>query len=130
MAKKSMMTTSRASLGALGEYLKRHCFFAPLVEQVQVPQKTVWYRPIDKVLGGLLGILCGVKTLAQSNITMRVDPVVPQGCGRTSCTEQSTMARTLQASTAETGDQLERVSWYDLKRHGQTPHHRFAERLL
>jgi hypothetical protein len=36
----------------------------------------------------------------------------------------------LQASTAETVDQLSRVSWYYLKRYGQTPHHRFAERLL
>jgi hypothetical protein len=40
------------------------------------------------------------------------------------------MARTLQASTAKTIDQLSRVSWYYLKRYGQTPHHRFAERRL
>src|SRR5919204_421227 len=33
-------------------------------------------------------------------------------------------------STPETGDQLSRVSWYYLKRYGQTPHHRFAERRL
>src|SRR5215470_19259554 len=130
MPKDSMMTTSRASLCALGEYLKRQCFFAPLREQVEVPQKTVRYRPIDKVLDGLLGILCGAKTISQSNGTIRVDPAVQRAFGRTGCAEQSTIARTLQASTAATVDQLERVSWYDLKRHGQTPHHRFAERLL
>ena len=50
--------------------------------------------------------------------------------GRTGCAEQSTIARTLQASTAETVAQLSQVSWYYLKRYGQTPHHRFAERLL
>ena len=55
MAKDIMMTASRASLCALGEYLRRQCFFAPLREQVQVPQKMVRYRPIDKVLDGLLG---------------------------------------------------------------------------
>ena len=130
MSKESPMTTSRASLCALGEYLKRHCFFAPLQEQVQVPQKTVRYRPIEKVLDGLLGILCGAKTLSQSNITIRVDPAVQRACGRTGCAEQSTIARTLQASTAETVDHLSRVSWYYRKRYGQTPHHRFAERLL
>jgi hypothetical protein len=59
MSKDSTMTTSRASLCALGEYLKRHCFFAPLREQVQVPQKTVRYCPTEKLLDGLLGILCG-----------------------------------------------------------------------
>ena len=130
MAKDSMMTTSRASLCALGEYLRRHCVFAPLREQVQIPQKTVRYRPIEKVLDGLLGILCGAKTISQSNVTIRLDPAVQRAFGRTGCAEQSTMARTLQASTAETVAQLSQVSWYYLKRYGQTPHHRFAERLL
>jgi hypothetical protein len=130
MAKDIMMTTSRASLCALGEYLRRHCFFAPLREQVQLSQKTVRYRPIEKVLDGLLGILCGAKTIAQSNLTIRLDPAVQRAFGRTGCAEQSTIARTLQASTAATVDQLSRVSWYYLKRYGQTPHHRFAERLL
>ena len=130
MAKDITMTTSRASLCTLGEYLRRHCFFAPLREQVQLPQKSVRYRPIEKLLDGLLGILCGAKTIAQSNITIRVDPAVPRAFGRMGCAEQSTIARTLQASTAETVDQLTRVAWYYLKRYGQTPHHRFAERLL
>src|SRR5207249_9162606 len=130
MSKDSTMPTSRASLCALGEYLKRHCFFAPVREQVQIPPKTVRYRPVDKLLDGLLGILCGAKTISQSNVTIRVDPAVQRAFGRTGCAEQSTIARTLQASTAETVDQLTRVSWYYLKRYGQTPHHRFAERLL
>jgi hypothetical protein len=130
MAKDSMMTTSRASLCALGEYLRRHCVLAPLREQVQIPQKTVRYRPVEKVLDGLLGILCGAKTISQSNVTIRVDPAVQRAFGRTGCAEQSTIARTLQACTAATVAQLDRVSWYYLKRYGQTPHHRFAERLL
>ena len=130
MAKDSMMTTSRASLCALGEYLRRHCFCAPLVEQVQMLQKQVRYRPSDQLLDGLLGILCGAKTISQSNGTIRLDPAVQRAFGRTGCAEQSTIARTLQASTAETVAQLSRVSWYYLKRYGQTPHHRFAERLL
>jgi hypothetical protein len=130
MAKDITMPTSRASLCALGEYLKRQCFFAPLREQVQIPQKTVRHRPLDKLLDGLLGILCGAKTLSQSNVTIRVEPAVQRAFGRTGCAEQSTIARTLQASTVETVDQLSRVSWYYLKRYGQTPHHRFAARLL
>ena len=130
MHKHTTMTTGRASLCALGEYLRRHCVFALLRAQVQIPQKTVRYRPIEKVLDGLLGILCGAKTISQSNVTIRLDPAVQRAFGRTGCAEQSTMARTLQASTAETVAQLSQVSWYYLKRYGQTPHHRFAERLL
>jgi Transposase DDE domain group 1 len=130
MPKDSTMTTSRASLCALGEYLKRHYFFAPLREQVKIPQKTVLHRPLDKLLDGLLGMLCGAKTISQSNVTIRVDPAVQRAFGRTGCAEQSTIARTLKACTAETVDQLDRVSWYYLKCYGQTAHHRYAERLL
>src|ERR671922_1442704 len=130
MHKHTTRTTSRASLCALGEYLRRHCFFAPLPEQVTIPQKTVRHRPVEKVLDALLGILCGAKTIAQSNTTIRLDPAVQRAFGRTGCAEQSTIARTLQASTAETVEQLSRVSWYYLKRYGQAPHHRFAERRL
>ena len=130
MHKHTTMTTGRASLCALGEYLRRHCFFAPLWEQVKIPQKTVRHRPADKLLDGLLGLLCGAKTIAQSNVTIRVDPAVQRAFGRKGCADQSTIARTLQACTAENVAQVERVSQYYLKRYGQTPHHRFAERLL
>ena len=85
-------------------------------EQVQLSQKTVRYRPSEKVLAGLLGLLCGAKTIAQSHGTIRLDPAVQRACGRTGCAEPSTLARTLQARTTETVDQLSRVSWYDLKR--------------
>jgi Transposase DDE domain group 1 len=130
MTKSTILHTGRASLCALGEYLRRRCFFAPLREQVTIAQKTVRYRPIDKILDALVGILCGAKTIAQSNVTIRTDPAVQRAFGRTGCAEQSTIARTLRACTTDTVAQLERVSWYYLKRYGATPHHRFDERLL
>lgn len=130
MSKSTILHTGRASLCALGEYLRRRCFFAPLREQVTVPQKIVRYRPIDKVLDALVGILCGAKTIAQNNMTIRLDPAVQRAFGRQGCADQSTIARTLRACTADNVAQLERVSWYYLKRYGATPHHRFDERLL
>jgi Transposase DDE domain group 1 len=130
MTKSTILHTGRASLCALGEYLRRRCFFAPLREQVTIAQKTVRYRPIDKILDALVGILCGAKTIAQSNVTIRTDPAVQRAFGRTGCAEQSAIARTLRACTTDTVAQLERVSWYYLKRYGATPHHRFDERLL
>src|SRR5215468_8589526 len=130
MPKQTTMTTGRASLCALGEYLRRHCFFAPLREHVQIRQKTVRYRPIDKLLDALSGILCGAKTIAQNNVTIRTDRAVQQAFGRTGCAEQSTIARTLRACTTENVTQLEKVSWYYLKRYGVTPHHRFHDTQL
>src|SRR4029450_6376548 len=130
MHKHTTMTTGRASLGVLGEYLRRHCFFAPVREQVQIRQKTVRYRPIDKLLDALSGILCGAKTIAQNNVTIRPDRAEQRAFGRSGCAEQSDIARTLRACTVENVAQLEKVSWYYLKRYGVTPHHRFhATRL-
>jgi hypothetical protein len=130
MPKHTTMTTGRASLCALGEYLRRHCFFAPVREQVQIRQKTVRYRPIDKLLDALSGILCGAKTIAQNNLTIRTDRAVQRAFGRTGCAEQSTIARPLRACTAENVAQLEKVSWYYLQRYGVTPHHRFHDTRL
>ena len=110
MHKHTTMTTGRASLCALGEYLRRHCFFAPLREQVQIRQKTVRYRPIDKLLDALSGMLCGAKTIAQNNVTIRTDRAVQRAFGRTGCAEQSTIARTLRACTADNVAQVEKVS--------------------
>lgn len=130
MRKRTTMTTGRASLCALGEYLRRHCFFAPLREQVKIRQKTVRYRPIEKLLDALGGILCGAKTIAQNNVTIRTDRAVQRAFGRTGCAEQSTIARTLRACTADNVTQLEQVSWSYLKRYGATPRHRFHDKLL
>ena len=92
MSKTTPTPTSRASLCALGEYLRRHCVFAPLGEQVTIPQKTVKHGPFEKILDGLLGLLCGAKTISQSNGTIRLDPAVQGAFGRTGCAEQSTIA--------------------------------------
>lgn len=126
MRERTLTTTGRASLCALAEYLRRHCFFAPFREQLTIPQKTVRYRPVDKLLDALGGILCGAKSMVQTNVTIRTDRAVQRALGRTGCAEQSTIARTLRACTAETVQQLERLSWYYLKRSGTTPRHRFA----
>jgi hypothetical protein len=97
---------------------------------VQVRQKTVRYRPIDKLLDALSGMLCGAKTIAPNNITIRTDRAVQRAFGRTGCAEQSTIARTLRACTAENVAQRGKVSWYYLKRYGATPRHRFHDTRL
>ena len=92
---------------------------------MQIPQKTVRYRPSDKLREVLGGSLCGAKTIAQHNVTIRTDRAVQRACGRTGWAEQSTMARPLRACTAEHVAQLAQVFWSSLKRYGVTPRHRF-----
>jgi hypothetical protein len=79
-------------------------------------QKVVKYRAVEKCLDGLLGMLCGAKTIAQRNVTMTVDPAVPRAFGRTGCAAPSTRARTLHACPAENVVHLERVWGVYLKR--------------
>src|SRR5919202_5968450 len=76
MGKLTTLTTGRASLCALGAYVRRRCFFIPLMEQVTMAQKVVKYRPVEKLLEGLLGRLCGAKTIAPSKVTLTVDRAV------------------------------------------------------
>ena len=75
-------------------------------------------------------MLCGAKTIAQNNPTIRTDRAVQRALGRTGCAEQSTIARPLRACTAENVAQLGKVSWYYLKRYGATPRHRFHDTRL
>jgi hypothetical protein len=128
LAKATILHTGRASRCALGEYLRRRCFFAPLREPVRVPQNTVGYRPLDQVRDALVGLLCGAKTMAQSHVTLRTAPAVQRALGRTGGADQSTIARTLRVCTPENVAPLARVSWYDRKRSGATPPQRFAAR--
>ena len=82
------------------------------------------------MLDALSGMLCGAKTIAQNNTTIRTDRAVQRAFGRTGCAEQSTIARTLRACTADNVAQVEKVSWYYLKRYGATPRHRFHDTRL
>jgi hypothetical protein len=115
------MTTGRASLGALGADLRRHCVFAPVRDQVQSRQNTVRYRPLDTRLDALRGLRCGAQPSAQNHLTIRTDRAVQRACGRPGCAEPSTRARPLRACTAANVTPLERVSWYALQRSGAPP---------
>jgi hypothetical protein len=61
---------------------------------------------------------------------VRTDRAVQRAFGRPGCAEQSTIARTLRACTADNVTQLEQVSWYYLKRYGATPRHRVHDTRL
>jgi ribosomal protein L34E len=100
----TLLHTGRASLCALGEYLRRQCFFAPLREQRAIVPKTVRYRPVDMLLDALVGILCGAKTIAQSNVTIRTSP----GCGGPLATRRVPTSRPLRARCAHAQRRMSR----------------------
>jgi hypothetical protein len=99
--------TPRASLAALGLKLKQLDLFAPIREQVRIPQKTVKYSPIDKLYAVFIACLAGVRGIVEINHRLRADPALQAAFGQPACAEQSVLQETLDACTQETVAQLE-----------------------
>ena len=64
---KKWVVSSQAPLCALGEVLRVRKVFQPLPDMVSIPQKTVVYRPTDKLVFLVLGMICGAETLSDTN---------------------------------------------------------------
>jgi hypothetical protein len=101
--------TPRASLAALGAYLGGHAFFAPIHQQVQIPQKTIDHAPTDKLLDLFITLLAGAHGVSEVNTRLRADPALQAAFGRRACADQSTIQRTLDAVTPANLTQLEQA---------------------
>ena len=96
-----------ASLAALGPVIERKQIFAPIHQQVKIPQKQVRYRPTDKLVFVTLGILSGSPTVYDLNSTLRVDRPLLAAFGYPACADQSVIQQTLNACTEVNVVQLE-----------------------
>jgi hypothetical protein len=99
--------TDHALLALLGAKFQQSDFFAPVRNLVHIQQKTVLHQPTDKLLDCLLGMLAGNVALYQSNTNVLGDTALQKAFGRTSCADQSTIQRTLDATTPENVQQLQ-----------------------
>ncbi len=81
--------------------------FELIHENVHIPQKTVSYRPTDKLVFVILGIISGSETVYDLNYNLRVDQALLRSFGYDQCADQSVIQQTLNASTAENVQQLE-----------------------
>lgn len=99
--------TPRASLAALGLKLRQLDLFAPVREQVRIPQKTVKYSPTDKLYAVLIACLAGIRGIVEANQRLRADLALQAAFGQAGCAEQSVLQETLDACTRETVEQME-----------------------
>ena len=119
MAKKRIRK-SRKNVNREVEVYSEHstlCGLAPVISEkrifdvihgnVQIPQKTVVYRPTDKLVFVTLGIMSGSETVYDFNHNLRVDKALLQAFGYERCADQSVIQQTLNASTSENVQQLE-----------------------
>ena len=95
-------STSYAPLCALGGVLKEKAFFEKIHQTVEIPQKTIAYRPTDKLVFATLGIIAGVATISDINTVLRPHGSLLLAFGHSKCADQSVIQQMLNAATPET----------------------------
>ena len=105
--RKKWVATPQAPLCALGEVLRVREVFQPIHDLVSIPQKTVVYRPTDKLVFLVLGMLSGAETVSEIQSKVRPDRGLLGAFGYQRCADASVIQQTLDASTEATVASLE-----------------------
>jgi hypothetical protein len=115
--------SSHASLAALGRKVKKLKLFDPITRQVNIGQKTVKYRPTEKLMDGFITLLTGAQGLVEVNKRLKADPGLQRAFGRMGCAEQSVVQDTLDACTGQNVEQMHQAIAAIFQRHSQTFRH-------
>jgi hypothetical protein len=124
------MYTSHGSLIAVAMWMKHKAIWDDVNKKVTVPQKTVRYRPTDKLLAILVAILSGAHGLVEVNTRLRSDHALSEAFGLEGWPDQSTLSETLSACTSETVTAMRTCLRTIYQKHGRAMQHRTADGLL
>ncbi len=122
--------TQFAPLAALGYYLQKQDFFAPIRDEVQLGIKTVRHEPYQKLIDCVVSILAGCTSISGINTRIRPDTALAKAWGRECFAEQSTIADTLDAFNEETITQLRSAIETIYLKWGQVKNHNFSDEYL
>lgn len=117
----------RASLGIVAQEMKRMRLWDIIEQTVKIPQKTVHYRPSDKLKVVLVNMLCGGKRIVQINSQVRPEKSVWQMFGLKACAEQSTVSRTLAACDGGSVESLRQAMSQIIRRYSQAYRHPYGQ---
>ena len=107
LSRKQTGHSEHAPLAALAPVITQKQIFSPIHSQVAIAQRRRDYRPSDKLVFVVLGIISGAETINDINHTLRVDAPLLGAFGYDSCADQSVIQQTLNAATTENVVQLE-----------------------
>jgi hypothetical protein len=119
-------STGDGPVVALGFFVREHDLGSPVESRVQFGPSPPYQAPVRALLEMSVGILAGCTTIAQINPTIRSAPLLAVAWGRSQFYEQSTIARVLDACTAEQIGQLRAANEALLPWTGPVYHHDFA----
>jgi predicted nuclease of restriction endonuclease-like (RecB) superfamily len=87
--KKSETNSKYASLCAIAPVIKDKNIFDVIHQKVEIHQKKVEYKPIDKLVFAVLGIVSGCEVVFDINRKLRVDRTLLRAFGYSKCADQS-----------------------------------------
>jgi hypothetical protein len=105
--KKVELNSAHAPLCATASMIESRGIFDRIHQVVKIPQKKVDYRPSDKLVFVVLGIMSGCEVMFDLNRKLRVDRTLFRAFGYDNCADQSGVQRTLDAAIDENVQQLE-----------------------
>ena len=73
--------TPHASLAGFAPLIESKGIFDPIHQQVNIAQKQLVYRPTDKLIFVVLGLLCGCEHIDEINHRLRPDKVLLSAFG-------------------------------------------------
>ncbi|HWQ91477.1 MAG TPA: transposase [Clostridia bacterium] len=115
--------SSHAALAALGRKVKQNQVFEPIVQKVKIAQKTVKYRPAEKLMDAFITLLAGGQGMVEVNKRLKADAGLQRAFGRRGCAEQSVVQETLDACTGENVVQMHQAVESIFRRQSQTYRH-------
>src|SRR4030067_1756608 len=117
---------NHASLAAFGQSRLQREAWEVVEEQVRIGQKTVRYRPIDKLQDIFIHILSGGKGLVEVNTGLRSQLGLQRAFGGMCCGEQSTLSKTLNACTEQNVEEMRQALSRVYQQHSQTSRHDYV----
>lgn len=111
--------SARASLGAVAMHLRKKGIWSVVERHVDIKQKVIKHRPIDKLKDCFISILCGGQRLVEVNTRLRPDVALQRAFGRKRCADQSTISDTANACTPENVLQLRHALQEIYRSHSQ-----------
>ena len=121
--------TSSAGLYALGLYLRSVGFWDPIDTTVHIAQKTVRYRPLEKLRTAVCLFLSGAEHIVETNKRLRGDPALCEALGCAPC-EQSVLQETLSACTRSTVEEYHLAAGMIFQRFSRACRHDFQKAML
>lgn len=119
--------SGQASLAGVGQWMRTQGIWSVIEQSVEIKQKVIKHRPVDKLLDALITILAGGQGLCEVNTRVRPDQGLQRAFGRVSCADQSTISTTLNRCTADTVVQMQQALTQVYQQHGRGYAHDYEQ---